>query len=71
LLMRLSKYVKAMTVLMVAFGLMPGMLNDRAGLEVVRCIAAATIGGMLRAALLSLFVIPAAGSCSSKGDPWA
>jgi Cu(I)/Ag(I) efflux system membrane protein CusA/SilA len=49
---------KAMTVLVVVFGLMPVMLSDGAGSEVMQRIAAPVIGGMLTAPLLSLFVIP-------------
>ncbi|MES9946660.1 MAG: efflux RND transporter permease subunit [Candidatus Thiodiazotropha sp.] len=50
---------KAMTVLVVVFGLLPVMLSDGAGSEVMQRIAAPVIGGMLTAPLLSLFVIPA------------
>ncbi|MEW8498302.1 MAG: efflux RND transporter permease subunit, partial [Candidatus Thiodiazotropha taylori] len=50
---------KAMTVLVVVIGLMPIMLSDGAGSEVMQRIAAPVIGGMLTAPLLSLFVIPA------------
>ncbi|MEW8508069.1 MAG: efflux RND transporter permease subunit [Candidatus Thiodiazotropha sp.] len=50
---------KAMTVLVVVFGLMPIMLSDGAGSEVMQRIAAPVIGGMLTAPVLSLFIIPA------------
>ncbi|MCU7811448.1 MAG: efflux RND transporter permease subunit, partial [Candidatus Thiodiazotropha sp. (ex Notomyrtea botanica)] len=49
---------KAMTVLVVVVGLMPIMLSDGAGSEVMQRIAAPVIGGMITAPLLSLFIMP-------------
>nr|WP_132976198.1 efflux RND transporter permease subunit [Thiobaca trueperi] len=50
---------KAMTVATIFAGLLPIMLGDGAGSEVMRRIAAPMVGGMITAPLLSLFVIPA------------
>jgi len=50
---------KAMTVAVIVAGLLPIMLGDGAGSEVMRRIAAPMVGGMITAPLLSLFVIPA------------
>ncbi|MCU7830172.1 MAG: efflux RND transporter permease subunit [Candidatus Thiodiazotropha sp. (ex Myrtea sp. 'scaly one' KF741663)] len=50
---------KAMTVLVVVLGLMPIMLSDGTGSEVMQRIAAPVIGGMITAPLLSLFIMPA------------
>jgi copper/silver efflux system protein len=50
---------KAMTVATIMAGLLPIMIGQGAGSEVMRRIAAPMIGGMLTAPLLSLFVIPA------------
>jgi Cu(I)/Ag(I) efflux system membrane protein CusA/SilA len=50
---------KAMTVLVVVLGLLPIMLSDGAGAEVMQRIAAPVIGGMITAPLLSLFILPA------------
>ncbi len=50
---------KAMTVAVIIAGLLPIMLGDGAGSEVMRRIAAPMVGGMITAPLLSLFVIPA------------
>jgi copper/silver efflux system protein len=41
-------------------GLVPIMVGHRAGSEVIQRIAASTVGGMITAPLLSMFVIPAA-----------
>ncbi|MCU7851889.1 MAG: efflux RND transporter permease subunit [Candidatus Thiodiazotropha sp. (ex Monitilora ramsayi)] len=49
---------KAMTVLVVVMGLMPIMISDGTGSEVMQRIAAPVIGGMITAPLLSLFVMP-------------
>jgi Cu(I)/Ag(I) efflux system membrane protein CusA/SilA len=51
---------KAMTVAVVLAGLMPIMLGDEAGSEIMQRIAAPMVGGMITAPLLSMFVIPAA-----------
>lgn len=50
---------KAMTVITVIAGLLPIMLTEGTGSEVMQRIAAPMIGGMIIAPLLSLFVIPA------------
>ncbi|NEX20837.1 efflux RND transporter permease subunit [Thiorhodococcus mannitoliphagus] len=50
---------KAMTVATIIAGLLPIMIGQGTGSEVMRRIAAPMIGGMLTAPLLSLFVIPA------------
>ena len=50
---------KAMTVLVVVLGLMPIMLSEGAGSEVMQRIAAPVIGGMITAPLLSMFIMPA------------
>ncbi|MCU7809186.1 MAG: efflux RND transporter permease subunit, partial [Candidatus Thiodiazotropha sp. (ex Semelilucina semeliformis)] len=50
---------KAMTVLVVVMGLMPIMISDGTGSEVMQRIAAPVIGGMITAPLLSLFIMPA------------
>jgi Cu(I)/Ag(I) efflux system membrane protein CusA/SilA len=49
---------KAMTVAVVIAGLLPIMLSEGAGSEVMRPIAAPMVGGMITAPLLSLFVVP-------------
>ena len=51
---------KAMTVAVIIAGLLPIMLSDGTGSEVMQRIAAPMIGGMITAPLLSMFVIPAA-----------
>ena len=51
---------KAMTVAVILAGLLPIMLGEGTGSEVMRRIAAPMVGGMLSAPLLSLFVMPAA-----------
>jgi Cu(I)/Ag(I) efflux system membrane protein CusA/SilA len=51
---------KAMTVAVVLAGLLPIMLGHGAGAEVMQCIAAPMLGGMLTAPLLSMLVMPAA-----------
>jgi Cu(I)/Ag(I) efflux system membrane protein CusA/SilA len=48
-----------MTVAVVFAGLLPIMLSDGTGSEVMRRIAAPMVGGMITAPLLSLFVVPA------------
>lgn len=50
---------KAMTVAVVLAGLVPIMLGDGAGSEVMQRIAAPMVGGMVTAPILSMFVIPA------------
>lgn len=50
---------KAMTVAVILGGLIPVMLSDAAGADVMQRIAAPMIGGMLTAPLFSLLVIPA------------
>ena len=49
---------KAMTVAVIMAGLIPIMIGEGSGSEVMRRIAAPMIGGMITAPLLSLFVIP-------------
>jgi len=50
---------KAMTVAVIIAGLLPIMLGQGTGSDVMRRIAAPMVGGMITAPLLSLFVIPA------------
>jgi len=50
---------KAMTVAVIIAGLIPIMLSEGTGSEVMQRIAAPMVGGMITAPLLSLFVIPA------------
>lgn len=50
---------KAMTVAVILGGLVPVMLSDAAGADIMQRIAAPMIGGMLTAPLFSLLVIPA------------
>ena len=49
---------KAMTVAVIIAGLIPIMLGQGTGSEVMQRIAAPMVGGMITAPLLSLFVIP-------------
>jgi Cu(I)/Ag(I) efflux system membrane protein CusA/SilA len=49
---------KAMTVAVIIAGLVPIMLGQEAGSEVMQHIAAPMVGGMITAPLLSLFVLP-------------
>jgi Cu(I)/Ag(I) efflux system membrane protein CusA/SilA len=49
---------KAMTVAVIIAGLLPIMLSEGTGSEVMQRIAAPMIGGMITAPLLSMFVIP-------------
>ncbi len=51
---------KAMTVAVILGGLLPIMVGEGTGSEIMTRIAAPMVGGMLTAPLLSLFVIPAA-----------
>ena len=48
-----------MTASTVFVGLLPIMLNEGTGSEVMRRVAAPMVGGMITAPLLSLFVMPA------------
>ena len=50
---------KAMTVAVILAGLFPIMWGTGTGSEVMQRIAAPMVGGMITAALLSMFVIPA------------
>jgi Cu(I)/Ag(I) efflux system membrane protein CusA/SilA len=50
---------KAMTVAVILGGLIPVMLSDAAGADVMKRIAAPLIGGMITAPIFSLIVIPA------------
>lgn len=50
---------KAMTVAVIIAGLLPIMIGEGTGSEIMQRIAAPMIGGMITASLLSLFVIPA------------
>lgn len=49
---------KAMTVAVIMAGLLPILLGEGTGSEVMQRIAAPMVGGMITAPLLSLFVIP-------------
>jgi len=49
---------KSMTVAVIVAGLLPVMLGDGLGTDVMKRIAAPLIGGMLTAPLLSLIVVP-------------
>lgn len=51
---------KAMTVAVILAGLFPLLIGSGTGSEVMSCIAAPMIGGMLTASLLSMLVLPAA-----------
>ena len=51
---------KAMTVAVIVAGLVPVMVGEGSGSEVMQRIAAPMVGGMITAPLLSLFVVPAA-----------
>ncbi|APG04261.1 cation transporter [Luteibacter rhizovicinus DSM 16549] len=51
---------KAMTVAVILAGLLPILLGQSAGSEVMQRIAAPMVGGMLTAPLLSMLVLPAA-----------
>ena len=51
---------KAMTVAVIMAGLLPIMISDGTGAEVMQRIAAPMVGGMVTAPLLSMLVIPAA-----------
>ena len=51
---------KSMTVAVILGGLLPIMVADGVGVDVMRRIAAPMVGGMVTAPLFSLFVIPAA-----------
>jgi Cu(I)/Ag(I) efflux system membrane protein CusA/SilA len=50
---------KAMTVAVIIAGLLPIMLSEGTGAEVMQRIAAPMVGGMITAPLLSMFVVPA------------
>lgn len=50
---------KAMTVITIVAGLMPIMLGDGSGAEVMQRIAAPMLGGMIVSPLLSMLLIPA------------
>jgi Cu(I)/Ag(I) efflux system membrane protein CusA/SilA len=49
---------KAMTVAVIIAGLIPIMVGDGTGSEVMQRIAAPMVGGMITAPLLSMFVVP-------------
>lgn len=49
---------KAMTVAVIIAGLVPIMVGDGTGSEVMQRIAAPMVGGMITAPLLSMFVVP-------------
>jgi Cu(I)/Ag(I) efflux system membrane protein CusA/SilA len=51
---------KAMTVAVILAGLLPIMMTEGTGAEIMQRIAAPMIGGMITAPLLSMLVIPAA-----------
>ena len=50
---------KAMTVSVIVAGLLPVMLSQGTGSEIMQRIAAPMVGGMITAPLFSMFVIPA------------
>ena len=50
---------KAMTVAVIIGGLVPIMIGEGSGSEVMQRIAAPMVGGMITAPLLSMFVVPA------------
>jgi Cu(I)/Ag(I) efflux system membrane protein CusA/SilA len=50
---------KAMTVAVILAGLVPIMIGEGTGSEVMQRIAAPMVGGMITAPLLSMFVVPA------------
>jgi Cu(I)/Ag(I) efflux system membrane protein CusA/SilA len=50
---------KAMTVAVILAGLIPIMLSEGTGAEVMQRIAAPMVGGMITAPLLSMLVVPA------------
>jgi len=50
---------KSMTVAVILGGLIPLLLSEGAGVDVMRRIAAPMVGGMITAPLFSLFVVPA------------
>ena len=50
---------KAMTVAVIVAGLVPILLGNGTGSEVMQRIAAPMVGGMITAPLLSMFVVPA------------
>jgi Cu(I)/Ag(I) efflux system membrane protein CusA/SilA len=49
---------KMMTVCVILAGLLPIMLSDQTGADVMKRIAAPLVGGMITAPMLSLLVIP-------------
>ncbi|MBL4661089.1 MAG: efflux RND transporter permease subunit, partial [Alcanivoracaceae bacterium] len=49
---------KAMTVIVIVIGLLPIMLSNGTGSELMRRIAAPMIGGMITAPLVSMLIIP-------------
>src|SRR6476619_4966252 len=51
---------KAMTVAVIMGGLLPIMISEGTGAEIMQRIAAPMVGGMITAPLLSMLVIPAA-----------
>jgi len=51
---------KAMTVAVIVAGLVPIMVGEGTGSEVMRRIAAPMVGGMITAPLLSMLALPAA-----------
>jgi copper/silver efflux system protein len=59
---------KLMTVASLFAGLLPIMLGDGAGSEMMQRIAAPMLGGMLSAPLVSLFLIPVLYQWLEKGD---
>jgi copper/silver efflux system protein len=50
---------KMMTVLTIMLGLLPLLIGQGAGAEILRRIAAPMVGGMVSATVLTLFVVPA------------
>jgi Cu(I)/Ag(I) efflux system membrane protein CusA/SilA len=68
---------KTMTVAVILGGLVPLMLAEGAGIDVMRRIAAPMVGGMITAPLFSLLVVPSlylwlvGGSAPSRREPSA
>ncbi|MEZ5445558.1 MAG: efflux RND transporter permease subunit, partial [Gammaproteobacteria bacterium] len=69
---------KAMTVATILAGLLPILLGEGSGSEIMSRIAAPMVGGMITAPLISMLVIPAAyrlmrgrsASGSTEGSPY-
>lgn len=60
---------KAMTVAVILAGLLPILLDDGAGSEIMQRIAAPMVGGMITAPLLSMLIIPLVYRLLRSHDP--